>query len=408
MAKNHNGIPPFAGFMYQWNYFLKCLICIPKGETISFEKLDDVGCESGDEITLYQLKHTVKSVQNDNDSQLVNLTDKDIDLWKALYVWVDIIEKEGSEDAQSKYIDNATFIFVSNKNDTKNKMISKIKALKNSEISIDNIKQYLDNILFDWKPKNIQGENKSFKYYCYSLHRYVLLEKFLKKVEFVKFMDEECKDDIKYNLHNYKAINNDKLDEAYERYIGAVWNKCGDKILKGQIVSYTAEEFTKDYINMFTQFKGNEFKYKRNFNHCNGNPLEETMIKQLIDIGDITENDSADIMRYLSQCYDYIGNMDELVKESFADESDIQQIEDDAFFTWKNKFKKIYNRIDCKSPDKTNNLAIELLDEIRDIVLPNSGAITLETYFSNGCFYKLSNEPRIGWRNDWENNYKNG
>jgi hypothetical protein len=30
----------------------------------------------------------------------------------------------------------------------------------------------------------------------------------------------------------------------------------------------------------------------------------------------------------------------------------------------------------------------------------------METDFSNGKYYNLSDKPEIGWQHDWESNYK--
>lgn len=49
----------FAAFEYQWNYFvLQLLGIIDDSTTVSFERLDDVDKQTGESITLYQIKHS--------------------------------------------------------------------------------------------------------------------------------------------------------------------------------------------------------------------------------------------------------------------------------------------------------------------------------------------------------------
>ena len=47
-----------AGFVYQIYYFLYRLLTMGVDETVSLEKFEDVGVETGNERTYYQLKHT--------------------------------------------------------------------------------------------------------------------------------------------------------------------------------------------------------------------------------------------------------------------------------------------------------------------------------------------------------------
>jgi hypothetical protein len=48
-----------------------------------------------------------------------------------------------------------------------------------------------------------------------------------------------------------------------------------------------------------------------------------------------------------------------------------------------------------------NEKALSVLDGMREKKLTISNS-TLSIELSNGSFYELSDEPRIGWRKDWE------
>ncbi|MCX0360914.1 hypothetical protein LI034_07865 [Clostridium perfringens] len=73
------------GFDYQFLYFIYRALELKPEEKIGYEVKDDVHIElvDGREIFL-QLKH---SLQTNVDKNIINMTEKDADLWKSLYNW---------------------------------------------------------------------------------------------------------------------------------------------------------------------------------------------------------------------------------------------------------------------------------------------------------------------------------
>lgn len=62
----------FAAFQYQWDYFVLQLLATNDDTiTVSFELLDDVDKQTGECITLYQIKH---SVQKNAKNETINLS----------------------------------------------------------------------------------------------------------------------------------------------------------------------------------------------------------------------------------------------------------------------------------------------------------------------------------------------
>lgn len=109
-TNEYGAIGPLTGFIYQEYYFLYRLLTILDGETVSLEKVDDVGVEEGDRLIYYQLKHSV----NSKTSAIKRMTDRDKDLWKTLSMWVSITKKKGNEDTQRRWIANSEFVLISN------------------------------------------------------------------------------------------------------------------------------------------------------------------------------------------------------------------------------------------------------------------------------------------------------
>ena len=81
---------------------------------------------------------------------------------------------------------------------------------------------------------------------------------------------------------------------------------------------------------------------------------------------------------------------------------EIDSFNREAKLRWENKFRAKYNRRNTKDP---NDIALEILDELRTERL-NISSQQMETDFSNGEYYYLSDKPVIGWQHDWESKYK--
>ena len=79
-TSDYTALGPLVGFVYQIYYFLYCLLTIQDGETVSLEKIDDVGLEAGEKRTYFQLKHSI----NSKPSAVKRMTERDTDLWKTL------------------------------------------------------------------------------------------------------------------------------------------------------------------------------------------------------------------------------------------------------------------------------------------------------------------------------------
>lgn len=80
--------------------------------------------------------------------------------------------------------------------------------------------------------------------------------------------------------------------------MGSVWDECGAMILAGKPVSYTKEQFSTSFRNTLSKYRGPEYRFQRKINKFNNDPLKETFIQQLLDIGDFTISDRDIIARY--------------------------------------------------------------------------------------------------------------
>lgn len=122
-TNDYTAIGPLTGFIYQIYYFLYRLLTMLDGETVSLEKIDDVGTEEGGRQTYFQLKHSI----NSKPSDIKRMANRDPDLWKTLNMWVNIIKKKGDEKAQRQWIEKSEFVLT----DGKGEKLTKAEILKN-------------------------------------------------------------------------------------------------------------------------------------------------------------------------------------------------------------------------------------------------------------------------------------
>ena len=151
--EQHTAMDKIGGFVYQFYCFLYHVLTMNKGETVSFEKLDDTAVEAGNLITLYQAKHTI---QVDAEGEKRALTNRSTDLWKAIDVWRKLIagktEEKRSEADMQEYIAKHQFVFFSNKRPDDNKFVSLCEEVKNGADN-DRIDAVLDDITQEGRPR---------------------------------------------------------------------------------------------------------------------------------------------------------------------------------------------------------------------------------------------------------------
>ena len=130
---------------------------------------------------------------------------------------------------------------------------------------------------------------------------------------------------------------------------------------------------------------------------------EQKFIKQLVDIGEINEENDEELMAEYTRYMLMVKiSLESWHQKGELTSEEIVNFNNEAKIRWKNKFRAKYRQINSKSPKE---LALELLDEIRAEKL-NINSQQMETDFSNGEYYYLSDKPEIGWRHDWESKYK--
>lgn len=390
------------GFDYQFYYFVFLLIQLNHGETIGYEVKDDIYIEKGDgKVILMQSKHTV---QTNAEGKRVNLTLLDDDLWKTLSIWSKAISTSKIEDIK-KY----EFILVTNKNIQNNELISCLENFKTNSISMKEVK----TIILNSKKKT---KNKTLQQYIADVENLTddKLELFIKNISFEANMDNLI-EKIKVKLRNrFLEPSEAQVKQMFDSLIS---NISAAKYLildKQGKFELSYEDFAKKFRKCFEICYAKNTLPKRTININFPDDMEnQIFIRQLLEIGDI-EKKSPDIKTYTSYMLEACNSLEEWIRDGYVLPTDAVDFEENSIVYWKNEFTAKYRRIRNTLSNRTNIndvenkiklLSLELLDVVRkqDLKLLDTD---LGIKLSNGYYYYLSNEPKIGWHLDWEEKYK--
>lgn len=406
----HGAIGSFAGYHYQWFYFmLRMLKMNEKGEAVDFEVRDDVGADVNGNLTFYQLKHTISK----NKGGSTNLTTCDPDLWKSISVWIDIISKyvEGGVGADEIFA-KSEFTLVTNKKVQDNDFCKLVEEYKNDDVTIDEIKSYVSELkskLRDPEPKENDNpkENRTKKY----MDKAIQSEYFpclLKNLRFVYLSDEDLIEEMRFQI-GHRAVSKKHIDNALNAIVGCVETKLYPKVQSGEKLSISIDYFDSLIFSELAQFRGLKFvpKYQCPID-LSKNLSEQIFIKQLLAVKDIEENEEDEIVNITQQTVDYIESERESISNNTISQNDIKALYRNAYTFWNHKFRKCYKFIDKDSEGEILRAAANLLDSVRSKTDLKVGDSFLEDYLSNGLFYKMSDTSMqkdglaIGWHLNWD------
>lgn len=376
-----------------------------KRDDVSYEKYDDVSMSSEEGLVYFQLKHTIGG----RNQKTVNLSLRDYDLWKTLAVWIDITNKQ-DEDKRIDFLESNSFVLVTNKNPVNNPFWMELQKYQKGEMSFDELKKFYTKVYDETgesKRKEVNGQKgKTTKGYIKCLIDFDYADQLLKSMSIC--FEPDLKKEILESLELNKNIPHKNVEEAYQELLGMI----RDKYYSDQKDSYTREEFSKVFDRICQKYRERKFTFKRNTMTKLPPHLEDQVfIKQLMDVEDISLEDDPLIVEYTMEKFDYINSIRVATKNDDVSEEEVENVRADAVRYWRQKYKHYMGRINPDDNDKIIEKASDLLNDIRD---KNIYFVEkeIESYFSNGCFYYLSDkdsehEPQIGWRPGWEEKYKN-
>ena len=405
MNNDSNAGGSIAGFIYQIYYFLYRLLTMQRGETVSLEKIDDVGKETEKEETrtYYQLKHSI----NSKPSDIKRMSDRDTDLWKTLSMWVNIIKKQGDENAQRAWIEQSEFVIISNKTTDTNHFFQLLGECQKNKREWEDLKKYMaEQAAVESKDKKTEKEakekedKKNIYYYTKNVNEFALLKEFLLKVKPEFKSDDNIVSDIDFWLVNQQHFREANAKNMRRTLYGKI-----AEMLKGKVLEYDLEGFDKDFGELFRKMKDRKFVATNKVVVVPEKPLEQTFIKQLRDIDDFKSKSIEKVKELTEQRLrfenDYYNALDA------GGDDDRVSFERDVKTRWDNHFGEQNDEINEHStPDEIKNAAKAVVKGVRG-EYPIFDGEALNADSSNGCFYYFSDgkTPRIGWRYDWKEKY---
>lgn len=389
------------GFDYQFYHFFLLLLDLRHGEQIGIEVKDDVHVDlPNGSLMLIQTKHTV---QRNAAGEIINLTERDTDLWKTLANWSKVISEQTDP---KKFLSKTTFELATNKQGENNPFITELVKFQNSDIKLKDFKAYLKVLMQTTTNETKKGYIKKF----HDLPA-EQISSFASKMSFETAHDDliqKIKERLLEKIHIrervddvYIALNSELRDTNYLN------TKAGVK----NVISF--EDFNLKFGKCFKVAISTKLPIRTLPYILPDQPEQQHFIKQMLDIGDITPEEKVVIINYTTLMLHLLNNLKEWEANGDFLESDRNKFDRQTAFIQKNAFHATYRTIRNKIAgghdladldDEIKISAVALLDDMRRQILTfDETQLSLE--LSHGHFYLLTEERQIGWHLDWEQRY---
>lgn len=398
IQEKHTASAQAIAFDYQFYYFMFLALDLRHGDKVGFEVKDDVHIDQKDgTIILFQAKHTIS---NKADGTPENLATLDTDLWKTLSIWADMIK------ADESILQNHYFYLVTNKGEGNNEFIESLSLFKS-----DNDVDKLFEILSGLKNKTKNNEVKNY------INNVLSLKKKKSKLFFQRISIETDVDNI------IDKVKKKILEHCHQKdLIDAVFESLSSNMNMAKYLDIKDRKKFEITFDDFNDRFGKCFRVafekkplpKRIYQiNLPDNLEEQTFVKQLLDIGEITTG-SSQIIEYTTQMLQVINHLADWAENNIVLPTEMEEFQKEAVLKWRNEFRAKYRhierRINSGSPiadleTEIQNLGLQLIDFLRRENLAIAGN-SLGVELSNGHFYALSDKPEIGWHYNWEQKYK--
>lgn len=400
-----------VGFDYQFLYFIYRALGLKPGEKIGYEVKDDVHLElnSGDEVFI-QLKH---SLQTNKDMNIINMTEKDVDLWKSLYNW-NLSINESIENKKLGYIDNVEFVLVTNKNNESNNFFTKTEEFRKAVITVKEFKDYILGL-----HNSVEGDTP----YSKNLRKYMkviidqrddVLKAFVDKLNFTLGFDDLVKRIKNQILSNH--IDERKLDEIFERCIGilSIWKY--ENIKSGERVFISFGDIHGMVKHCFNYGRNGKFPRRLKYDIDLPDNLEkQNFIKELIEIDYLDSITLTEFAKYTMFKLKLENLLESWIQENYLTETDKEQFLNECISVWSNYHQKAH-----RNSKKTIKKGVIKGEELTELLYDNAAncLYDIRTIYlelcdeklnieeSNGTFYYLSEQAEIGWKLEWEKRYQ--
>jgi hypothetical protein len=388
------------GFEFQDFVYIEKLIELRQGQVLGLELYDDIHVETivndcVKELLLIQVKHSIDSGK---------ITDRDIDLWKTIYNWLKLIPELPDTSVLK-------FQLYTNKTLNNQFFVNLLKApCHNIQAILQHIRETNKEVSeAESRKKPEDSENPIAKY--------------------VKSVSETCDEELKFLFDRFEfhsdtssiverissalrqlSIPISCLDETRKHVIGAFKESKFSKIIKGEKVVITFEDFRIDmgFDRIIRSARAEPIDFDRfldiYYTYQRPDSLSFSKSKfheQLQDIG-ISDEEVVNrgIEMILAEQF-----MNSLQEAGSFSASENLRLENKAVTEWQLLHNQLHRK--TKQEDETTHLKVSV--DCYDQTMFNPlkiNNIELPKNLSCGKYIKLSNLPRIGWRKDWQGKFK--
>lgn len=406
------------GFDYQYYYFLFLMLQLESDQAVGYEAKDDVHIDKPDgKQIFFQLKH---SIETKSDGTIVNLTEKDEDIWKTISNWVKIINDEVENrttlDMQIEFINKTDFHLITNKSESKeNEFLEKITFFQKSQITVQQIKDYLLTI-----STPAPGKSSSM------VDTYIMLLIKQKpswlKAFFSKIIVEHNKDDLIANIKvkiKEKNVKDTRIDDVFSSVDSHLRRIMYDDIKARKKIVITFEDYYRNFTRYFELGRNKKLPIRLEKKKVSipVNAQTHISIRQLIDteiLSEVDEDFDEIVVNIFTSKYELNNNLIKWIQDSDITEDDKKAFDKESFDRWAVIFKSVYSKI----LRKLRTTTIDTIDQEELIELASTcyyktlelqltiDETELTTNMSNGQFYLLSDKPTLGWHFNWKERYK--
>lgn len=363
------------GFRYQDRVSLKIALDLMPGEEMGIEVLDDIHHTNKNGISLIQTKHSFCGT----------LTNSDLDFWKSVYNWIKVI-KENNLSYES-------LTLYTNQQNTEQSGIIQVILNKDYDKINENIEMLYQNT------KN--NQLKEYITEVKKLPKEEIIDLF-KKINLQTNMDVER--EIREKLVSF-AIPIENIDTAFNDIMGSFENYIYNIIDKNEkvIIGYSTfrKEIGVDAIIQYSRSSYNPYEKYDNLQFSYNKRLDESIAyKQLKDI-DIEEKPIIKALNELVKTESFFA---ESIMNGEITEKEKQDIFNGRYSDWELLHDTEYlsdnhTEINSEHKKQAKNVFVNCLKtRISNKEVSNN--------MIKGIYMSLSEEPKIGWLQNWENLYR--
>ena len=386
-ANQHSAPGPMLGYLFQIERALLWLSQSTGKGFIAIETDDDlvINLKKNKNLGIYYEQDKSAAMSNRNP-----FSNKSLDLWKTLNIWVNGI-LNGFVD-----IDNSQFLMVTNKV-VGSCLIKSILGLKDNEVEFE---KKIIELINNGKSSATQ-EISDYALRLEALDQKLRSQLFKNMVVLdLNYTHDrgQFKTFIKDNLH---VSNNIPFNMMYKDLLGWLTDLIIDKWITGEQAMISGSELNTYYNDKLTRYMSKPFIEKAKDvlpvqDSIRALHKKDNFVKQL----DWIEMDEQDILKAID---DFLRARWERVR--FAKEGNIPSkkdfvlMDDDLFERWENLQKPIVRA--CTNDDERKKKGYDLYWAVMNHKAKLANYDTEQSYTTKGAYHLMANEFRLGWHLGW-------